>query len=122
MERSNATASSVKDSAGDTFTELLHFKASDGTEMSVWSAPVTAGGAKNVTITATPTATADVGVAALEYSGLSTAAGTGVLDKTAQATGTTTAAAIVSTAPTAPTTGPDELVLGLYADLASTTP
>ena len=112
----SATASSVKDSAGDTFTELLHFKASDGTELSVWSAPVSAGGGTRPTITATPSATADVGVAALEYSGLSTAAGTAVVDQTAQATGKTTAAAVVATGATAPTTGPDELVLGLYAD------
>jgi hypothetical protein len=111
-----APASSVKDSAGDTFTELLHFKASDGTEMSVWSAPVSAGGGARPTITAIPTATADVGIAVLEYSGLSTAAGTAVLDQSAQATGTTKAAAVVATAATAPTTGPGELVLGLYAD------
>jgi Galactose oxidase-like, Early set domain/Fibronectin type III domain/Glyoxal oxidase N-terminus len=111
-----ATASSVKDSAGDTFTELLRFKASDGTELSVWSAPVSAGGGARPTITATPTAVADVGVAALEYSGLSSAAGTAVVDQTAQATGTTKAAAVVATAATAPTTGPGELVLGLYAD------
>ena len=113
---SNATTSSVKDSAGDTFTELLHFKASDGTEMSVWSAPVSAGAGTKPKITATPTSSADVGVAALEYSGLSTAAGTAVVDQTAQATGTTKAAAVVATAATAPTTGPNELVLGLYAD------
>ncbi len=112
----SATASSVKDSAGDTFTELLHFKASDSTELSVWSAPVSAGGGTRPTITATPSATADVGVAALEYAGLSTAAGTAVVDQTAQATGKTTAAAVVATGATAPTTGPDELVLGLYAD------
>ncbi len=111
-----ATASSVKDSAGDAFTELLHFKASDGTEMSVWSAPVSAGGGTRPTITATPTSTADVGVAVLEYSGLSTATGTAVVDQSAQATGTTKAAAVVATAATAPTSGPDELVLGLYAD------
>ncbi len=66
----NATTSNVKDSAGDTFTELLHFKASDGTEMSVWTAPVAAGGGTRPTITATPTSTADVGLAVLEYSGL----------------------------------------------------
>jgi hypothetical protein len=111
-----ATAASVKDSAGDTFTELLHFKASDGTEMSVWSAPVSAGGGARPTITATPSATADVGVAVLEYSGLSTAAGTAVVDQMADATGTTKAAAVVASPPTAPTTGPDELVVGLYAD------
>ncbi len=112
----SATASSVKDSAGDTFTELLHFKASDGTEMSVWTAPVAAGGGTRPTITATPTSTADVGVAVLEYSGLSSAAGAAVVDQTAQATGKTTAAAVVATPATAPTSGPNELVLGLYAD------
>jgi hypothetical protein len=112
----HATTSSVKDSAGDTFTELLHFMATDGTEMSVWSAPVSSGAATRPTITATPTSTADVGVAALEYSGLSTAAGTAVVDQTAQATGKTTAAAAVSTPATPATTGPNELVMGLYAD------
>ena len=113
---SNATTSSVKDAAGDTFTELLHFKASDGTEMSVWSAPVSAGAGAKPQITATPSSSADVGIAMLEYSGLSTAAGTAVVDQTAQATGTTKAAAVVTTPATAPTTGPNELVLGLYAD------
>ncbi len=101
----NATASSVTDSAGDTFTELLHFTASDGTEMSVWTAPVTAAAGTRPTITATPTSTADVGVAVLEYSGLSTAAGAAVVDQTAQATGTTKAAGAVTTPATAPTTG-----------------
>ncbi|HTC58621.1 MAG TPA: fibronectin type III domain-containing protein [Solirubrobacteraceae bacterium] len=111
-----ATASSVKDSAGDTFTELLHFKASDNTEMSIWSAPVTAGGGTIPTITATPSAKADVGVAVLEYAGLSTAAGTAVVDQSADATGTTKAAAVVSTPATAPTTAPGELIVGFYAD------
>lgn len=111
-----ATTSGVKDSTGDSFTELLHFKASDGTETSVWSAPVSAGGGKIPTITATPSAKADVGVAVLEYSGLSTAAGTAVLDQSATATGTTKAAAVVSTPATPPTTAAGELVLGVYAD------
>jgi hypothetical protein len=52
----------------------------------------------------------------LEYSGLSTAAGAAAVDQSAQATGTTKAAAAVATAATAATTGPNELVLGLYAD------
>ena len=112
----SATTSSVKDSAGDSFTELLHFKASDGTEMSIWSAPVTAGGGKIPTITATPSAKADVGVAVLEYAGLSTEAGTAVVDQSADATGTTKAAAVVSTPATAATTAPGELVVGFYAD------
>ncbi|MFI5005552.1 MAG: fibronectin type III domain-containing protein, partial [Solirubrobacterales bacterium] len=112
----HATAASVKDSAGDTFTELLHFKATDGTEMSVWTAPVTAGGGTRPTITATATSTADVGIAVLEYAGLATAAGTAVIDQTAQATGTTKAAAVVATPASAPTSGPNELVVGFYAD------
>ncbi|HXC46615.1 MAG TPA: fibronectin type III domain-containing protein, partial [Solirubrobacteraceae bacterium] len=111
-----ATASSVKDSAGDTFTELQHFKASDNTEMSIWSAPVTAGGGTIPTITATPSAKADVGVAILEYAGLSTAAGAAVVDQSATATGTTKAAAVVSTPATAATTAPNELIVGFYAD------
>ena len=39
-----ATASTVTDSAGNTYTKLTNFKASDNTELSVWTAPVTAGG------------------------------------------------------------------------------
>ena len=111
-----ATAASVKDTAGDAFTELLHFKASDNTEMSIWSAPVTSGGGTRPTIIATPSATADVGVAAMEYSGLSTAAGTAVVDQSAQTTGKTTAAAVLSTPATGATTAPNELILGFYAD------
>ena len=72
---SGATASSVTDSAGNTYTELTHFTAPDGTEMSVWTAPVTAGGGTKPIITAKATSTADIGVAALEYAGLSTAVG-----------------------------------------------
>jgi len=67
------------------FTELLHFKASDGTEMSVWSAPVELRRRYATNDHGHPTATADIGIAALEYSGLSTAAGTAVVDQTAQA-------------------------------------
>ena len=71
----HATASGVTDTAGNTYTELTHFAASDGTEMSVWTAPITAGGGTKPTITAKVTSSADIGVAAAEYSGLSTAAG-----------------------------------------------
>ena len=84
--------------------------------MSVWTAPVTAGAGKTPAITATPSAAADVGVAVLEYSGLSTAAGAAAVDETAEATGATTAAGTVSTPATAPTSAPNELVVGLYAD------
>jgi hypothetical protein len=113
---SGATASSVTDSAGNTYTELAHFQASDKTELSVWSAPVTAGGGTRPTITVKAASTADIGVAALEYSGLSAAGGTSVLDVSATKSGTTSSAATVSSGATPAATGGNELALGFYAD------
>ncbi len=111
-----ATAASVTDSAGNHYVELLHFQASERTEMSVWSAPVTAGAGTRPTITVKPTSTADVGVAALEYAGLSTVGDATVVDQTAHATGTTAAAASVASGATAPTGGANELAVGFYVD------
>ena len=71
MELEQATASSVTDSAGNTYTKLKQFQASDGTELSVWSAPITAGGGTKPDDHRRAPARADVGVAVLEYSGLS---------------------------------------------------
>jgi len=113
---SHATASAVTDSAGNSYTELTHFTGSDGTELSVWTAPVTAGGGTKPTITAKASSTADIGVAAVEYSGVSTATGTSVLDVQAHATGTTGAAATVSAGATPATAGNGELAIGFYAD------
>ncbi len=112
----SATAKSVTDSAGNTYTEVLHFKASDNTEQSVWTAPVTAGGGTKPAITVTPTAKADVGVIASEYSGLSTATGTGAIDQIASKSGTTSGAASVSSGATAATSGSNELAIGTYVD------
>jgi hypothetical protein len=111
-----ATASSVTDSAGNTYTELVHFQASDHTELSVWSAPVSAGGGSRPTITVKATSTADIGVAALEYSGLSAAGGTSALDVSATKSGTTSTAATVSSGATPAATGSNELAIGFYAD------
>jgi hypothetical protein len=112
---SHATATNVTDSAGDTYTELTHFKASDGTEMSVWSAPITSGGTKPA-ITATAGSSADMGIAAVEYSGLSAAAGSGAVDVQASAAGTTSTAATVTSGATAAVSAAGELALGFYAD------
>ncbi|HLK02321.1 MAG TPA: galactose oxidase-like domain-containing protein, partial [Streptosporangiaceae bacterium] len=111
-----ATTSSVTDTAGNTYTELTHFQASDGTELSVWTAPVAAGGGTKPAITAKTTGTADIGIAAAEYAGLSTAPGTAVLDVQAHATGTTSGTATVSSGATPAVTGTGELTLGFYAD------
>jgi hypothetical protein len=112
----SATAKSVTDSAGDTFTELTHFTAGDNTEESVWSAPVTAGSATPPTITVTPTAKADIGAAVLEYTGLSTVSDATVLDQQAHAVGKTSSAATVASGATAATAGANELAIGFYAD------
>jgi hypothetical protein len=111
-----ATAASVVDSAGNHYVELLHFKASDATEMSVWTAPITAGGGTRPTITVQASSAADIGVAALEYSGLSTVSDATVVDQMAHASGTTGGAASVASGATAATTAANELALGLYVD------
>ena len=50
----SATTSSVTDSLSDSFVEVTHFTAADGTEMSIWTAPIPSGGGTD-TITAKPT-------------------------------------------------------------------
>jgi hypothetical protein len=111
-----ATVSSVTDSAGDTFTEVASQTGSDGSQLTVWTAPITASGGTTPTIVAKPSAKADMGMAVLEYSGLSTAAGGAAVDQLATATGTTTSARAVSSGSTAATTAPNELAVGFYAD------
>jgi Fibronectin type III domain/PQQ-like domain/Viral BACON domain len=110
---SSATATSVTDSAGDSFTELLHFAASDATELSVWSAPITASAGTRPTITARPSSRADMGIAALEYGGLSTASGTGAIDQQSQRSGTSASA---TSGPTPATNAANELAVGFYVD------
>lgn len=109
-----ATVTSVSDSAGDVFTKVTDMTASDSTQMSIWTAPVTAGAGKTPVITVTPSATAEVGVVAAEYSGLATT-GTGV-DVQTHASGTTAAAGTASSGTTPATVGGSELAIGFYAD------
>jgi hypothetical protein len=113
----SATTSSVTDSAGNLYTELTHFAAADQTEMSVWSAPITKGGGTKLTVTAKPTSAADVGLAVLEYSGLSTATGVGAIDQQSHATGATAGtSATVASGSTAATGAGGELAVGFYVD------
>jgi len=110
-----ATTASVSDSTADPFVEVTHFLASDGTEMSVWTAPIRTGATKP-TITAKPTAAGDMAIVALEYSGLSTVQDITAVDQVSHATGATTSATTVSSTATAPTTAANELAVGFYAD------
>ncbi|HEY6594067.1 MAG TPA: galactose oxidase-like domain-containing protein, partial [Asanoa sp.] len=111
-----ATASTVTDSAGNTYTKLTAIKANDDTELTVWSAPITNGGGTRPTITVRATGSADIGATVLEYSGLSTAAGAAVVDQLKTATGKTTVAANVSSGATAASTAAGELAMGFYVD------
>jgi hypothetical protein len=111
-----SVTNSVTDAAGDTFTEVSHWKGSDNTELSVWTAPVTGGGGQAPAITAHTSATADIGVQAMEYSGLATASDATVVDQQATATGTTSAAATVQSGATAATAVGNELAIGFYGD------
>ena len=102
--------------AGNTYTKVASVKASDDTELSVWTAPITAGGGTKPAITVTATGGADIGAAAMEYSGLSTAAGAAAVDQLKTATGTATAAGFVTSGPTPALTGDNGLAMGFYAD------
>jgi hypothetical protein len=112
---SGDSTASVSDAAGDPFVEATHFTASDGTEMSVWTAPVITGGSKPA-ITAKPASAGDMAIIALEYSGLSTVADITAVDQVSHAIGATTSAATVNSTTTAPTTAANELAVGFYAD------
>ena len=61
-------------------------------------------------------AKADIGAAASEFSGLSSAQDQAVVDQVAQATGTTTAAGTVASGATPATTAGNELAIGMYVD------
>ncbi|HEY3607983.1 MAG TPA: galactose oxidase-like domain-containing protein, partial [Pseudonocardiaceae bacterium] len=108
--------SAVTDSANDVYVEVTSFTASDGTEMSVWTAPVTSTSTTKPTVTAKTGTAADVGIVALDYSGLSSVSDAAVVDRQAHATGRTVAAATVSSGATAAATADNELAVGFYAD------
>ena len=111
-----ADTTSVTDSVGDTFTELTSFTASDGTQMSIWTAPITNSGGIEPIVSATPNASSNMTIALLEYQGLSGAPDGTVLDQLATASGTTTSAATVQSGATPTTGGTNELAVGFYAD------
>lgn len=108
---------SVVDSAGNAYVKLTQFEASDKTEMSVWTAPITQGGGTTPTVTATPSGSADLGIQVLEYSGLSQVADATVVDQLSTATGSTESTPVtVRSGETAATTAANELALGFYLD------
>jgi hypothetical protein len=111
-----AITTGVTDTAGDIFVELSRTKAADNTELTVWTAPITAGAGQKPQITARTSGTADIGVQALEYAGLQAGTDASVLDTKVAAVGRTSAAASVTSGTTAATAAAGELAIGFYAD------
>ena len=111
-----STAQSVTDSAGNTYVKITQFRAADSTEMSLWTAPITAGGGTKPVVTAASSESATLAISVLEYAGLSAAADLGAVDKSQTATGTTTAAGTVQSGATGPTSSAGELAVGFYLD------
>ncbi|MDQ6821844.1 MAG: DUF4082 domain-containing protein, partial [Actinomycetota bacterium] len=116
MWGAGASATAVSDSSGDHFTELLRGMAADGTDTSVWTAPLRPGGGRRPVITVSASGVADIGAVALEYSGLSAVPGASAIDRISAAGGMTHFAATVASGQTAPTTTGGELAIGFYAD------
>ena len=111
-----ATISGVSDAAGNTYTRVATVTASDNTQLSVWTAPITAGDGTRPAITVTATGSADIGGAALEYAGLTTAAGAAAVDASQTGTGTSSTTGFVTSGPTPALAGDNELAMGFYAD------
>jgi len=114
----NATAKTVTAAAGDTFTEISHFAAADGTEQSVWTAPISSGSGTKPAVTATATSKADIGIGVLEYSGLSILGGSASVDVQTHAVGLTggATATTVSSGATSPVGSANEMAIGFYSD------
>ena len=111
-----ATISAVTDAAGNTYTKVTSVTASDQTELSIWSAPITAGDGTRPAITVTATGSADIGAAAIEYSGLSSASGAAAVDAFKTNTGTASSNGFVTSGPTTALSGDNGLAMGFYVD------
>src|SRR5262249_45221192 len=111
-----AVASGVTDSAGNTYTKVAGLVAPDGTEETIWTAPITAGGGTRPTGTAPADGTADIGIAAVEYSGLAGAAGSAGVDQPVTTNGSPGGPGRVAWGAPAPATAGNELAVGAYVD------
>jgi hypothetical protein len=115
---STTATQSVVDSAGNSYVRLTQARAADQTEMTVWTAPINAGGGTRPTITATVNGTAALAIQVLEYSGVYAVSDTTVVDQFKTATGVTGASAnnTVQSGATAATTAANQLAIGFYLD------
>jgi hypothetical protein len=107
-------AGGILDSANNNYTEAASRIAPDGTELSVWTAPLTRGAGTPLSVEAVASHyRAFLGLTVLEYGGLTGAVGSGAVDVSAAGSGTTSAAGAISSGPTPATTGANEMALGI---------
>ena len=113
------TAQAVTDAAGNTYTKVAQFRgtgSSATTEMSIWTAPITAGAGTRPVVTARSNAAATLALTVTEYSGLSTAAGLAAIDQQRTASGSTFSSGTAQSGATGATTAPGGLAIGFYLD------
>lgn len=109
------SATAPTDTQGNTYTKLREKSSGAAIVVSIWTAQLSATGANVVTMHGASCAMA---IEVSEYSGLDTSAGTGCLDVSNDATGSTTPAV---TAATPATGGANELVYSGYGDNGDST-
>lgn len=115
------TVTSITDSAGNTWNgPLKRITLSDGTDVTVWDAVITAGGGTKPTVTAhiNQASGNEIALFILEYSGLSTAT-TGYTDGVAGQSNSvnSTTLTTVSSGATSPVAGASsELAIGFFGD------
>jgi hypothetical protein len=112
------TVSSITDTAGNTWSKAVERSQGgmSSATVSVWYAPITAGGGTRPTITITPSSGANHGAILREYSGLAASP----LDQTQSNSSTSTTTSQTSNA-TGTTTQADELVVGAMQCRSSST-
>jgi hypothetical protein len=112
-----STTDTITDGAGNSYTKDLTVTDSNTNIITVWSAPITAGGGTAIVVTSTnaPTATYRVCTMVIaEYSGLSASVGSAAVDVIASLATNNSAPFTASSGNTATTAAANELVIGAF--------
>ena len=113
------TAQSVTDSAGNSYVRVAQFRGAGSdatTEMSVWTAPITAGAGTRPIVTARSSSSATMAITVTEYAGLSTASGLTAVDQSRTAAGSSRLSGTAQSGATGATTATGEVAVGFYLD------
>lgn len=114
-----ADVNTPTDSQLNTYTKLIGASVVAGSStiyVSIWTAVASATGTLTITVGSTAQSGGELGWTAEEYSGLSTSAGLGCLDKSATGTGNSSSTANASSGTTGATTGAGQLAVSMVGD------